>query len=175
MLSVKGVKLTTSKINRALKITTKNTTKNIQGKGAGVTPYNTAANNLLKQGFLKTTDPTKKKITGKKISPQSGKGKTPAVQTAASALTQIKDRFAALKNVRAQLASMKQLYAKHNELMEELMPLFIETTADEFIIKREIKIGSKKYRFTPFFYDEKKSHVVAKVWKSTAFESGAIE
>jgi len=59
--------------------------------------------------------------------------------------------------------------------MEELMPLFIETTAEEFIIKREIKIGNQKYRFTPFFYDEKKGTIVPKVWKSTAFESGAIE
>ena len=119
----------------------------------------------------------KKKITSKnKIKVQSGKKKkATTVQTATSALTQIKDRFAALKKVRAQLASVKQLYIKHNELMEELMPLFIETTADEFIIKREIKIGTRKYRFTPFFYDEKKGTIVPKVWKSTAFESGSIE
>lgn len=117
-----------------------------------------------------------KKITGQKIKVQSGKKKkATTVQTATSALTQIKDRFAALKKVRAQLASVKQLYIKHNELMEELMPLFIETTADEFIIKREIKIGTRKYRFTPFFYDEKKGTIVPKVWKSTAFESGSIE
>lgn len=118
---------------------------------------------------------TKKgKVTGKKIKVQSGK-KANTVQTATSALTQIKDRFTALKKVRAQIAGMKQLYVKHNELMQELMPLFIETTPDEFIIKREIKIGSTKYRFTPFFYDEKKGTVVPKVWKSTAFESGSIE
>lgn len=43
----------------------KNTTQSIREKGSGVTPYNTAANNLLKQGFLKTIDPTKKRITGK--------------------------------------------------------------------------------------------------------------
>ncbi len=97
------------------------------------------------------------------------------VQTATAALTQVKDRFKALKKVRAEITKMKQLYVKHNALMEELMPLFIETTPDTFIIKREIKIGSTKYRFTPFFYDEKKGHVVPKVWKSTAFESGAIE
>jgi len=117
-----------------------------------------------------------KKVTGPKIKIGAKKkaGKK-TVQTATSALTQIKDRFEELKKVRAQLAAVKSLYVKHNELMEELMPLFIETTADEFIIKREIKIGTKKYRFTPFFYDEKKGHVVPKVWKSTAFESGAIE
>lgn len=97
------------------------------------------------------------------------------VQTATAALTQVKDRFAALKKVRAEIVDMKKLYVKHNALMEELLPLFIETTPDTFIIKREIKIGSQKYRFTPFFYDEKKGHVVPKVWKSTAFESGSIE
>lgn len=95
--------------------------------------------------------------------------------TPASALTQVKDKFKALKKIRAEIANMKNLYVKHNELMSELLPLFIEVTPDEFIIKREIKIGSTKYRFTPFFYDEKKGTVVPKVWKSTAFESGSIE
>ena len=117
---------------------------------------------------------TKKgKIVGKKIKVSGKKANT--VQTATAALTQVKDRFKALKKVRAEIAEMKQLYVKHNELMTELMPLFIETTPDEFIIKREIKIGAMKYRFTPFFYDEKKGIVVPKVWKSTAFESGSIE
>ena len=109
----------------------------------------------------------------KKNTPNFKKKKS--VQTATAALTQVKDRFTALKKVRAEITKMKQLYVKHNALMEELMPLFIETTPDTFIIKREIKIGTVKYRFTPFFYDEKKGHVVPKVWKSTAFESGAIE
>lgn len=118
----------------------------------------------------------KKKVTGKKITLGGKKAtQTATAASATTALTQVKDKFAALKKVRAELIKVKQLYVRHNELMEELMPLFIETTADEFIIKREIKIGVKKYRFTPFFYDEKKGHVVPKVWKSTAFESGAIE
>lgn len=109
--------------------------------------------------------PTKKqKVTGQKIN-----------VSATSALTQIKNKFEELKKVRDEITKMKHLYVKHNELMDELMPLFVEVTADEFIIKREIKIGTKKYRFTPFFYDEKKGTVVPKVWKSTAFESGAIE
>ena len=110
----------------------------------------------------------KKKVTGKKI-------KMSNKQSATNALTQVKDKFLALKEVRAKLAAMKSLYVEHNQLMEELMPLFIEVTADEFVIKREIKIGTTKYRFTPFFYDEKKGTVVPKVWKSAAFESGSIE
>jgi hypothetical protein len=109
----------------------------------------------------------KKKITGPHIKMNK--------QSATNALTQIKNKFKALKEVRAKIAGMKSLYVKHNQLMEELMPLFIEVTADEFVIKREIKIGTTKYRFTPFFYDEKKGVVVPKVWKSTAFESGSIE
>ena len=104
-----------------------------------------------------------------------GKKKKKNTQTATNALTQVKDRFKALKKVRAELAGMKSLYVKHNELMNELLPLFIEVKADKFIIKREITIGSTKYRFTPFFYDEKKGAVLPKVWKSTAFESGSIE
>ena len=117
----------------------------------------------------------KKKVTGKKITVGKKKASQTAAASPAAALTLVKGKFAALKKVREELAKVKSLYVRHNELMEELMPLFIETTADEFVIKREIKIGNKKYRFTPFFYDEKKGRPVPKVWKSTAFESGAIE
>lgn len=113
----------------------------------------------------------KQKVSGKKIKVKKG-NKPPSVT---SALTQVKDKFKALKKIRAEIAGMKSLYVQHNALMEELLPLFIEVTPDEFRIKREIKIGSTKYRFTPFFYDEKKGTVVPKVWKSTALESGSIE
>ncbi len=111
----------------------------------------------------------KKKITGPKLT--VGK----KAQSPTSALMQVKNQLKELKMIDAEIASMKHLYAKRDELMQELLPLFIETTADEFVIKREIKIGSTKYRFSPFFYDEKKATVVTKVWKSAAFESGRIE
>jgi len=104
------------------------------------------------------------KVTGKKIQ-----------VTAASQLQAIRDKFKELKALRTQINGMKALYQQHDILMAELMPLFIEIGADKFIIKREITVGNKKYRFTPFFYDEKKGQVGAKVWKSTAFESGSIE
>jgi len=117
--------------------------------------------------------PTKKqKVKGTKI---NVKGKKGTSKSPTNALTLVKDKFKALKKIRAELNAVKNLYVKHNELMTELMPLFIEQTADTFIIHREIKIGNTKYRFTPFFYDEKKGTVVPKVWKSTAFESGSIE
>ena len=43
----------------------KNTTQKIHGQRIGVTPCNEAANALHKRGFLKITDPKKKKITSK--------------------------------------------------------------------------------------------------------------
>jgi len=108
---------------------------------------------------------TKKKVTGKKIQ----------MNTAKDELQKIRDKFKELKEIRAKLTGMKTLYQQHDILMSELMPLFIEMDADTFIIKRQIIVGTKKYRFTPFFYDEKKCMIAAKVWKSTAFESGSIE
>ena len=105
-----------------------------------------------------------KKVTGPKINV------TPANQ-----LQAIRDKFKALKEVRDKINAMKALYQEHDVIMAELMPLFINISADEFVIKREITVGNKKFRFTPYFYDEKKGQIGAKVWKSTAFPAGSIE
>jgi hypothetical protein len=104
------------------------------------------------------------KVTGKKIQ-----------VTAANQLQAIRDKFKALKEIRDKINAMKTLYQEHDILMAELMPLFIDVSADEFVIKREITVGNKKYRFTPYFYDDKKGQIGAKVWKSTAFPAGSIE
>ena len=111
--------------------------------------------------------PTKvKKVTGKKVQ----------VQTAfTDPLAPIKLKFQRLRTLRAELASLKQKYQEHDALMQELLPMFIQVQADKITVAREITLGSEKYRFTPFFYDEKKGLIVPKVWKSTAFEAGAIE
>ena len=108
----------------------------------------------------------KQKVTGKKIK---------VVTTLAQKIAAVQTRFAELKKLRAKIAGLKALYIKHNELMEELMPLFIEVQTDQITVKRELTIGNKKYRFNPFFYDEKKGQMLPKVWKSCAFESGTIE
>ena len=104
----------------------------------------------------------KQKVLGKKI-------------TVLTQLQSVQDKFKRLKELRIEISKAKKLYAEHDALMTELMPLFVEVTPDQFIIKRDVTVGNQKYRFTPFFYDEKKSQLVAKVWKSTAFESGAVE
>jgi len=93
----------------------------------------------------------------------------------ASYLDSIKAKFDELKKIRAEITKAKTLYAQHDALMLELLPLFITVSPDQFIIRREIILGSEKYRFTPYFYDEKKGHLLPKVWKSTCHESGAIE
>jgi len=80
-----------------------------------------------------------------------------------------------IKELRAELNKVKVLYQEHDQLMSEVLPAFIEVQADKFVIAREIKLGSKTYRLSPHFFDEKKGLVVPKVWKSTAFESATIE
>ena len=110
------------------------------------------------------------------MNPKSKKKKIISVaQQLSNQLSAVNDKFKQLKKLREQIGKLKSLYAEHDQLMEELLPLFIEKTPDAFIVKREVTVGTEKYRFTPFFYDEKKALVRAKVWKSTAFESGTIE
>lgn len=87
----------------------------------------------------------------------------------------VKDKFEQLKKIQAQLGKLKTLYSKHDELMAELLPLFITTEVDKFTIRREIIIGAQKYKLNPHFYDTKKGQVQANVWKSTAFKTATIE
>jgi hypothetical protein len=87
----------------------------------------------------------------------------------------IKAKFAELKEVREKLAQVKALYQKQDALMTELLPLFITRTDSQFIINREITIGTEKHSLKVNFYDEKKALLLAKSWKSSAFETGYIE
>lgn len=114
----------------------------------------------------------KAKVTGVKFS--SKKNKKNTTPSVSQQMSSINEKFKELKELRKRIQDLKTLYAQHDALMEELLPLFIEVEDNHFLVKREIKVGNKKYRFTPFFYDEKKALLTAKVWKSTAFESGTI-
>jgi hypothetical protein len=105
-------------------------------------------------------------LTAKKISTEP---------TATDQFASIKAKFAKLKEVREKIATMKALYQEHDALMTELLPLFITKTDSQFIIQREITIGTEKHKLAPHFYDEKKGIVPAKQWKSTAFEFASIE
>jgi hypothetical protein len=100
---------------------------------------------------------------------------TPVAPTVAQMGAAIKAKFDRLEAVRAQIASLKGLYAQHDALMTELLELFIEKTPDQFVVRRAITIGNKTYRFSPSFYDDEKNQLKAKSWKSSAFPSGTIE
>jgi hypothetical protein len=92
-----------------------------------------------------------------------------------SNLKAIQNKFAQLKKLQRRIDQAKSLYAQHDALMEEILPLFIDTEADKFVIRRQVTIGARTYRLNPHFYNEKKARVVSKVWKSTAFNSATIE
>ena len=94
--------------------------------------------------------------------------------TASNQLKVIQDKFAKLTAVQMKINQVKKLYQEHDLIMEELLPLFITVAPDSFTIKREVTIGDKKFRYNPYFYDEKKNKVLSKIWKSTAHQSGTI-
>jgi hypothetical protein len=92
----------------------------------------------------------------------------------ASAVKDVQKALDRIAEIREELNSVKALYAEHDILVEDVLPLFIEMEDDKFIIHRSIKLGSKTYTLSPFFFDEKKGKLLAKVWKSTAFGTVAI-
>lgn len=100
----------------------------------------------------------------------------PAPQpTAESALAGIADKFRQLEALRQRINELKTLYAQHDALQSELLPLFIQKTDTQFIVNRQVAIGNRTYRLTPFFYDEAKGTILSKRWKSTAHETFTIE
>lgn len=98
-----------------------------------------------------------------------------ATPTAQDQLTIIKNKFAQLTALKAQIASVKDLYRQHDALMVELLPLFITKTDTQFVIQREIVLGNERHRLVPHFYDERKGTLVAKQWKNTAIETASME
>lgn len=89
-------------------------------------------------------------------------------------LTEVKAKFKRVRKLREEIKKVKKLYIEHDQLMTELLPMFIKVEPDRFTIARQVNLGNESYRLVPYFFDEKKG-LVAKVWKSTPFESAVIE
>lgn len=103
------------------------------------------------------------------------KKKTTKKATPVDALTALHQKFTRLKNLRRRIQTVKPLYQQYDALLQELLPLFVtRNESGDFVVKNQVSLGNKTYRLTPFFYDEKRGHVTAKVWKSSAFETFAI-
>lgn len=100
---------------------------------------------------------------------------TPRSNRPVDQMTQIQTKFARLAELRRQIEANKAIYEEHDRLMLELLPLFVERNSDntEFRVKREIQIGTRRYRYTPAFL--KGDELVAMSWKSVASSSGRIE
>lgn len=108
----------------------------------------------------------KQKILGPKVHV----GPTPA-----QVFTAVQAKFKRLKDIRDKLIGLKALYQEHDTIMSELLPLFITVESDKFTVRRSVTVGDKTYRFSPYFYDEKKGKLNTKVWKACAHESGSVE
>jgi|GEM_PF-2207309 len=80
-----------------------------------------------------------------------------------------------IKELRQKINNVKHYYEEHDALMEEVLPYFIQTLPDRFIVLRHVTLGFETYRLAPFFFDEKKSQLVPKTWKSTAHPTFTIE
>lgn len=90
-------------------------------------------------------------------------------------LEAVRRKFTRLRELDDRINELRGVYRERDALMEELLPTFIQTTATQFVINREVTIGTQTYRFTPSFFNTSRGQVVAKSWKSCAFETGSIE
>ena len=86
----------------------------------------------------------------------------------------LEKKLARIKELREQINKMHAIYAEHDALIEDVLPLFITKTPDGFMVRTSVQLGGTTVQFSPAFYDEKKAKLVAKSWKSVACEPGRI-
>lgn len=91
-----------------------------------------------------------------------------------TSVSDLEKKLKRINELRAQFNKMHDLYAEHDSLVEDVLPLFISKTADGFFIRTSVQFGTTVVSFSPSFYDTKKAKLVAKSWKSVAFEPGRI-
>jgi hypothetical protein len=86
----------------------------------------------------------------------------------------LKAKFAELAAIRKKLVEVKALYQRHDQLVSELLPYFITVDSKQIVMQREFNLGTETFRLVPYFWDEKKGHIVPVVWKSTGFKTVTI-
>jgi len=87
----------------------------------------------------------------------------------------IQEKIKRVRELRKEIAETQdRLYGEHDQLVEELLPLFIEEDADSFLIQRNLTLGKMKVRLISNFYDHQKAKLKAKTWKSTAMPTFTI-
>jgi len=88
----------------------------------------------------------------------------------------IRAKFDRLAQLQTQIANAKTLYAEHDALVEELMPMFITRNSDgSFSVAVNKVIGNRTFRLNPTFFNAEKNKLMAKTWRSTATPTISIE
>jgi hypothetical protein len=90
-------------------------------------------------------------------------------------LAAIRQKFVRLRELDTQIGAVHALYEERNRLLEELIPAFVTITPTQFIVNREIAIGTEMFRLNPYWYDTRRNLIKGKVWKAAAFETFVIE
>ena len=78
----------------------------------------------------------------------------------------IKAKFDALKKLSKQVEAVKPVYEKQDDLMAELLPLFLQEVGNDIIIHKRITLGNDVYELEPVFIKDGK--IQMKAWKSVA-------
>ena len=90
-------------------------------------------------------------------------------------LAAVRAKFLRLRQLETQIGAVHDLYAERNRLLEELLPAFVTVTPTQFVVAREITVGSEVFRLNPYFYDTRRNIIKGKVWKAAAFETFTVE
>jgi hypothetical protein len=89
-------------------------------------------------------------------------------------MQEITARFIRLGSLQQSIRENRNLFIEHDQLLEELLPLFIEVRDNDIIIHREITVGTRRYRLSAGFFDVNRG-LRGVQWKSTAFKPFTIE
>jgi len=90
-------------------------------------------------------------------------------------LTAIQQKFDRLRELDTQIGAVRPLYEERTRLLQEVLPLFVRVEADQIILQRQITVGRRTVRLSPYWLDTRTNTIKDKVWKAAAFETFTLE
>jgi hypothetical protein len=101
------------------------------------------------------------------------KKKTNTNTQQANPLQVIEQKFARLKELNTTIEANKGLYAERDNLLKDLMGLFITVNTDTIVIQRRISVGQRTYTLTPSLLN--KGNLTAKQFRASVQPTVDIE
>lgn len=110
-----------------------------------------------------------------------GRGRRGTQRVAAPELTPqeqlalIQQKFDRIRELDTQIQAVRPMYEERSRLIQEVLPMFMTIDADQITINRQLTVGRRTVRLSPYWLDTRTNTIKDKVWKAAAFETFTLE